>query len=93
MSLEHLEVHQAVLNGDMGRLLTVLDQTPDLVDRRNITGWTPLHVAAYAGNEEAAALLLSRGAQLHARDRLGRTALEIASEAGHQALVRLLGRD
>lgn len=88
--MEHLQVHQAVLSGDLHGLLAALEQAPEQVDRRNITGWTPLHVAAYAGNEAAAALLLSRGAERQARDRLGRTALEIAQEAGHQAMVRLL---
>jgi len=46
--------------------------------------------AAEAGRREAAALLLSAGADVDAHDRLGRTALDVA-EASHQAeIVRVL---
>lgn len=49
-----------------------------------------LHLAAMRGHARAAALLVSRGADLEARSRFGFTALCDAAHAGHCDVVRLL---
>jgi ankyrin repeat protein len=41
---------------------------------------TPLHLACSVGHIECAKLLLQHGANVHAKDRCGRTALSIAKE-------------
>jgi ankyrin repeat protein len=46
--------------------------------------------AAAAGQAEVARILLDAGADVDARDRLGRTALDMAEAAGQAGLVRLL---
>jgi len=51
---------------------------------------THLMRAAYAGNQELADLLITRKAQVEARNKLGATALMIASMRGHADMVRLL---
>ena len=59
------------------------------VENRPIDAWTPLARAAYRGHGNAVILLIKAGAQ---RDGLvmGKTALEWATDAGHQDVVQLL---
>jgi ankyrin repeat protein len=54
-------------------------------------GWTPLHAAAYQGLTDVIELLVSKGAKLEAKDKLGQTPLSIAlsvltKEAGARRL-------
>ncbi len=51
---------------------------------------TPLHRAAYRGNEEAVRRLVSLGHELEARDDRGRTPLILAGSMGHAMVIRLL---
>lgn len=51
---------------------------------------TALHVAASCGNAEKLLLLLSRGADRGIHDTLGRTALEVADDAGMDGIVAIL---
>jgi ankyrin repeat protein len=54
------------------------------------SGWTALHYAAGFGFVDLVEPLLSRGADLEARDDEGRTPLEVAVEAGQAELVEML---
>ena len=51
------------------------------VDRADIFGWTPLHTAAYAGNQAAAEALLGAGSNKIARTVDGKTPYVLAQEA------------
>lgn len=53
-------------------------------------GYTALHFAAGLGNAPLVQLLLASGASAHAKDAKGRTALEVAREAGHPEIETLL---
>ncbi len=53
-----------------------------LEDRDNLK-MTPLHYSTLRDNAEAAKLLLHYGADVNAVERLGQTALHLASERGH----------
>ena len=53
-------------------------------------GWTPLMWAGQAGNEEVAQLLLDAGAKKGVKNRKGETAADVAEEAGHKKLAKLL---
>ncbi|MBU0514901.1 MAG: ankyrin repeat domain-containing protein [Proteobacteria bacterium] len=61
------------------------------VNVRDELGLTPLHLAAWRGRTELAAMLLQRGAAVNARSKSGRlTPLHCAASAGHAKLVVLL---
>ena len=60
------EVHVAAAEGDVARVRALLDADPQLVHRRDREGGTPLHRAVAASAREVVALLLDRGADLHA---------------------------
>ena len=51
---------------------------------------TSLHVAADLGLTSVMQSLLEKGSDFHAKDRVEMTAIEIAAEAGHTEIVRLL---
>lgn len=51
---------------------------------------TALHYAARKGREDLVRLLLERGASTEIRDTLGRTAADVAREAGHDNLIPAL---
>jgi ankyrin repeat protein len=55
-----------------------------------LTGLTPLHWAAEAGNVEKAKRLIADGADANARNRNGDTPLHFAARAGKLEMVRLL---
>ena len=51
---------------------------------------TPLHLTAIDGSYEVATLLINKGADKYAKDRKGRTPLQIADENGHKNILALL---
>lgn len=82
------ELQLAILSGDANLAVSLLQsgapETPTL---------PALHTAAFEGSKEMVDALTSAGAQVNARDALGRTAAMIASEAGNaEALGALLSR-
>jgi ankyrin repeat protein len=73
--------------GDLGRSAT--DAT---VNSYAYDGWTPLHLAAFFGNLDAARLLLDAGADVHAvsRNSLANTPLHAATAGKHGEVALLL---
>jgi len=79
---------EAAFTGDVARLLSLLDADRSLVwDMR--AGLTALHLAAFAGNLEAADLILMKGADVNASQGEG-TPLFQACLGGHEPVARLL---
>jgi len=61
------------------------------VDATNADGWSPLHCAAQSESTESVALLIRRGADVHALTRIGdRSALHIAAFNGCVGATKLL---
>ena len=59
---------------------SLLDQEPTLVDSRHeVTGQTPLMFAASSGNASLVNLLLSKGADVNAKNK-GKTAMDFAKK-------------
>lgn len=87
-----LDVFEASAVGYAGRIHTLLQDDPSLVNSYAHDGWTPLHLAAFFGRRAAAEVLLDNGADLHARSRnsTDNTPLHAATAAGRRELVELL---
>ena len=77
------------------RTLEHLRRDPALVNAYSHDGWTPLHLAAFFGNRDVAALLLDHGADINARSRSERfaranTPLHAAAANRQVAVAELL---
>ena len=87
-----LDFYEAAALGSTAELKRQLEANPALVSSRTAFGWTPLHMAAFAGNVENAKLLIDRGADIHARakTRFRNTPLQTALLAGEYDTAKLL---
>jgi len=63
---EDVDPFEAAALGRAGRLASLLDQHPERLGTLSPDGFTLLHLAAFFGREEAARLLLARGAPAEA---------------------------
>jgi ankyrin repeat protein len=62
------ELMNAIKLGDVDQVRRILDANTELVHARDELGATPLHYAAFDGQQEIAELLLDRGADINSRD-------------------------
>ncbi len=88
-----LDVFDAAATGRTRGLEELLEADPELARAWSPDGFTPLHLAAFFGREDAVRALLERGADatVVARHETLRVApLHSAAAGGHGAVVRLL---
>jgi ankyrin repeat protein len=64
---EELDVFEAAAFGRVERLASILEADPSQAGTFSTDGFTALHLAVFAGQEEAARILIERGADLDAR--------------------------
>jgi ankyrin repeat protein len=85
-----IDVFAAAATGRMGDLRR--SATGATVNSYSYDGWTPLHLAAFFGNLDAARVLLDAGADVHAvsRNGLANTPLHAATAGKHLELALLL---
>jgi ankyrin repeat protein len=76
------EIQTAAFNGGAKQVKALLNHHPDLVFRRDKTGWTALHFAAYEGHGDMAELQLAHNAETDAKDEHGRIPLHYAAVGG-----------
>jgi len=62
----------------------------DINEPEDNYGWTPLHVAAGMGNIKVAGQLLSKGADVNARDKRGATPLDMADAQSEKRMADFL---
>ncbi|MCH7748970.1 MAG: ankyrin repeat domain-containing protein [Acidobacteria bacterium] len=79
----------AVQRGDRAAVLSLLDQQVD-VDAAQGDGATALHWAVYVNDADTTALLIRAGANVHAPNNYGVTALGLASRNGNAAIIAQL---
>eukprot|EP00668_Euglena_longa_P044091 GGOE01058684.1.p1 GENE.GGOE01058684.1~~GGOE01058684.1.p1 ORF type:complete len:1789 (-),score=486.60 GGOE01058684.1:265-5601(-) len=80
----------AVASRDSAKLQAALALPTVSVNAKDVTGRSPLVIAAFVGNVEATQELLNRGARLCDKTPDGRVALHIAAAHGHAAIIELL---
>ena len=86
------EIHDAVIDGNLAEVKSLLAENPQLVNARDDqnSSSTPLHKAAANNHKDIVELLIATGAQVNAKDKLGSTALHWAAYNGHKDIVDLL---
>ena len=85
-------LHAAAYSGSAEAVRLLLDHGAALEDRANVSGATPLMLAAEENHVAVAELLLVRGADLSIPDREGATPLTQAWAKQRNEMVRLLKR-
>jgi ankyrin repeat protein len=84
------EIHDAAKNGDLAKVVAMLQADPSLVSKTDSYGATPLHWAAMNGHKEIVQLLLSNKAEVNLKVSDGTTPLITAAIFGHREVVDLL---
>jgi ankyrin repeat protein/L-ascorbate metabolism protein UlaG (beta-lactamase superfamily) len=85
-----LDIHEAVRKGDLGAVDSVLATDLESLELPTHSGNTPLLLAAWHGHSDIIKFLLSKGADLSARNEREGTALHYAALYGHQEVLDLL---
>jgi ankyrin repeat protein len=80
----------ALEKGDDKQFDQLIAQGSDVTYKRPSDGATPLHLVAQNGRAPIAETLVSRGAEIDAKDNSGGTPLHWAAQNGHLAVVRFL---
>jgi len=87
---ERSHLVNAILSGDLSAVIRQLDMGASVNQEDPAYGLSPLCWASLSGNEQAVALLLERGANIHWIDKSGNTPLHEAALFCHPGTVRLL---
>jgi len=83
------ELFTAVKEGDLEYIKTTLEENPKFVNSKDESGYTPLLLAASAGNKDLCEVLIDKKADLEVQGQNG-TALYEAAVANHKDIVELL---
>ncbi|SDY87024.1 Ankyrin repeat-containing protein [Bacillus sp. 166amftsu] len=62
-----IAITNAVMNGELEKVVELINEDQNLVHVYSEDGWTPLHLAAYFGHKEIASFLLKKGTNLHVK--------------------------
>ena len=90
--LVELDVFEAAALGDVARLQELVSGAPAQVSARSGDGFTPLHLASFFGQTDAARILLAQGADVdaHGLGWMTGTALHSAASGAHADIVDML---
>jgi ankyrin repeat protein len=84
------QIHEAAKQGDLAKVEALLKENPNLANVKDDEGFTPLHLASFAGKREVVEFLLTRKADINARANDGQTPLHEAAKEGHKEVTALL---
>ena len=83
-------IHYAATRGDLADIEAMLDKNPELINKKNKFGYTPLHCAAREGHKEVVEFLCACGADVNTRNKFGKTPLYYATENDHKEVMDFL---
>jgi len=86
-------IWDAACENDVQLMETLLDDAPELISARDGNQWTPLHHAAVCSSLNVMAILLARGADVHAQGRANETPLHLADNEPVTWLLLRYGAD
>ena len=82
-------LHSAAEVKGRGEIAQILITDGGVVDvKEYINLYTPLHLAIQHNNEEMVDVLLKNGADVNAKDKQGKTPLDIAKLSGNEAIIK-----
>jgi ankyrin repeat protein/L-ascorbate metabolism protein UlaG (beta-lactamase superfamily) len=84
------EMIKAFENGETAKILDFLGQNPERLKMDLGAGMTPLHYAAYYGNDQVADYALKHGTDLNVKDRRGLTPVWFTVSGSRPALLKKL---
>uniref|UniRef100_A0A8C0IV01 Inversin n=1 Tax=Chelonoidis abingdonii TaxID=106734 RepID=A0A8C0IV01_CHEAB len=84
------QVHAAAINGDKGALQKLIAGNPELKDKDDQFGRTPLMYCVLADRLDCAEALLKAGVGINKADHSRRTALHLAAQKGNYRFMKLL---
>jgi len=97
LNARDIDIEQKAANGDTPLMLAAFKANKPAVEALlkkgaavNRPGWTPLHYAAAAGDNEIVQMLLDKSANLDARSPNGTTPIMMAARGSHILTVKLL---
>lgn len=77
-NLSGAEIHNAAKDGDLAKVKALVLADPAIVNAKDSTGSTPLHLAAAGGHKEVVQFLIDNKADVHAKNRSGETPMDVA---------------
>jgi ankyrin repeat protein len=69
------DLHDAIQKGDVAKVKTLISNNNELIHMKSEKGQMPLHLAVQNGNQEIVDFLISKGADINAKDGEGNTPL------------------
>lgn len=88
--LNGAEIHDAAENGDLETVKKLISENPAMLEAPDREGKTPLHYAAAKGHLNVVEFLVSKGANVNARNSSGATPLYLAKGFGRKDVVEFL---
>ncbi len=85
-----MELYSAIQSGDLNAVQTIIGANPEIANKTDQRGFTPLILATYLEKKEVSEFLIDHGADIDAQDASGNTALMGVSHKGHQEITRML---
>ena len=83
-------LQRAATSGQASDVESMLQTEHELVNCRDLRGWTPLHYAAFNGQTKTLQILVAHGAAVEAADKDGATPLHAAATAGYPDTIEAL---
>lgn len=85
-----MELAQLMYAGNLEQIKRLIQERPDIVNKPDERGFTPLIMATYLNKKEIAEFLLEKGADINAQDASGNTALMGVAFKGYADIAQML---